>query len=310
MQSRWGVSAESVTEQHVDSQLDMRRVGVIGLGLMGTALAERLLDHCYQVVVWNRTRGKANPLFDCGATWSDNPLAVCDRVVVSLYTSEVVATVLEQMQEGLRAGLIIVDTTTGEPEQTAALAARLATRGVLYLDAPISGSSEQTRRGEATVLVGGDRAPFETCADLWPVLGAKVFHLGPCGSAAKMKLISNLVLGLNRAALAEGLAFAEAIGVSPAAALEVMSGSNAYSKAMDVKGRKLVERDFTVHARLSQHLKDVRLMLQAARAVGMELPLADTHRRLLEQAEAAGLGEWDNSAILEVLRKPAANPKP
>ena len=133
-------------------------------------------------------------------------------------------------------------------------------------------------------------------------MGAKVFYVGPCGSAAKMKLITNLVLGLNRAALAEGLAFAEALGVSPADALEVLIPSNAYSKAMDVKGRKLVERDFSVQARLLQHLKDVRLMLQQAAAVGMELPLTDTHRRLLEQAESAGLGDLDNSAIIEVLR--------
>jgi len=212
--------------------------------------------------------------------------------------------VLEEMQGGLRVGQIILDTTTGEPAQTAALGERLGARGVCYLDAPISGSSEQTRRGEATVIVGGDLQAFEACADLWRVLGQKVFHVGPCGSAAKMKLISNLVLGLNRAALAEGLSFAEAIGVAPAAALEVMTGSMAYSRAMDAKGRKMVERDFTVQARLSQHLKDVRLMLQAAGAAGLTLPLADTHRRLMEQAEAAGLGGLDNSAIIEVLRKP------
>lgn len=278
-------------------------VGMIGLGLMGTALTERLLNHGYGVQVWNRSQSKAAPLLARGAKWSDNPLADCERVIISLYTTDVVEEVLAQMDAGLHAGQIIVDTTTGEPEQTIALGARLVARGVQYLDAPISGSSEQTRRGEATVIVGGDRATFEACADLWRVMGAKAFHVGACGSAARMKLISNLVLGLNRAALAEGLAFAEAIGVSPAAALEVMIGSNAYSKAMDVKGRKLVERDFTVQARLSQHLKDVRMMLQAAQAVGMELPLADTHRRLMEQAEAAGLGDLDNSAIIEVLRK-------
>lgn len=278
-------------------------VGMIGLGLMGTALTERLLEHGSRVTVWNRTREKADSLLTRGAQWSDNPLAICDRVIISLYTTEVVEVVLAELDAGLHAGQIILDTTTGEPEQTAALGARLAARDVQYLDAPISGSSEQTRRGEATVIVGGDRAAFEACADLWRVMGAKTFHVGACGSAAKMKLITNLVLGLNRAALAEGLAFAEAIGVSPAAALEVMAGSNAYSKAMDVKGRKLVERDFTVQARLSQHLKDVRLMLQAAAAVGMELPLADTHRRLMEQAEAAGLGDLDNSAIIEVWRK-------
>lgn len=277
-------------------------IGLIGLGLMGTALAERLLEHGYGVAVWNRTREKATPLLARGAVWNDNPLVMCRRVVISLYTSQVVAEVLQQMEAGFRGGQIIVDTTTGEPEQTAALGQRLAAQGVQYLDAPISGSSEQTRRGEATVIVGGERVAFEACADLWPVLGRNVFHVGPCGSAAKMKLISNLVLGLNRAVLAEGLAFAEAIGVSPAAALEVLKGSNAYSRAMDVKGRKLVERDYAVQARLSQHLKDVHLMLQAARAAGLPLPLTETHRRLLEQAEAEGLGELDNSAVLEVLR--------
>ena len=279
-------------------------IGLIGLGLMGTALTERLLEHGYRVAVWNRTRDKADALLALGAEWSDNPLTVCQRVIISLYTTEVVEAVLAELDAGLHAGQIILDTTTGEPAQTAALGERLSVRGVRYLDAPISGSSEQTRRGEATVIVGGERAAFDACADLWTIMGKKVFHVGACGSAAKLKLISNLVLGLNRAALAEGLAFAEAIGVAPTAALEVMAGSMAYSRAMDVKGRKMIERDFTVQARLSQHLKDVRLMLRAAADAGMSLPLTDTHRRLMEQAEAAGLGDQDNSAIIEVLRQP------
>lgn len=283
-----------------------KRIGMIGLGLMGTALTERLLEHGYRVLVWNRTREKAEPLIVRGAEWSDNPLAACERVIISLYTSDVVGEVLELMREGLHAGQIVLDTTTGEPEQTAALGARLATKGVRYLDAPISGSSEQTRRGEATVLAGGEREAFEACGDLWPVLGKKVFHVGPCGSAAKMKLVSNLVLGLNRVALAEGLAYAEAMGVAPAAALEVLVGSMAYSRVMDVKGRKMIEDDFTVQARLSQHLKDVRLILESAATAGLPLPLSETHCRLLKQAEAAGLGDLDNSAIIKVIRKPAS----
>jgi len=292
----------------VEIRPDKKFLGLIGLGLMGAALTERLLEHGYRMAVWNRTRAKADPLIARGAEWSDNPLAACERVIISLYTTEVVAQVLEEMQGGLRAGQILLDTTTGEPAQTAALGKRLAARGVSYLDAPISGSSEQTRRGEVTVIVGGDRDAFDACSDLWRVMGQKVFYVGPCGNAAKMKLISNLVLGLNRAALAEGLAFAEAIGVAPAEALEVMAGSMAYSRAMDVKGRKMVERDFTAQARLSQHLKDVRLMLQAAGEAGLPLPLADVHRRLMERAEAAGLGDLDNSAIIEVLRKPRSGP--
>ncbi|NOS71182.1 MAG: NAD(P)-dependent oxidoreductase [Verrucomicrobia bacterium] len=292
----------------METRPDKELIGVIGAGLMGTALTERLLENGYRVAIWNRTRGKVDPLLARGAQWSDNPLADCQRVIVSLYTTDVAVQVLEEMRSGWRAGQIILDTTTGEPAQTAALGERLAASGISYLDAPISGSSEQTRRGEATVIVGGDRAVFEACADLWRVMGRKVFHVGPCGSAAKMKLISNLVLGLNRVALAEGLAFAEGIGVSPAAALEVLGGSMAYSRAMDVKGRKMVESDFSVQARLSQHLKDVRMMLTAAKAAGLDLPLTDTHRQLMERAEACGLGDMDNSAIIEVIRKsrPAA----
>jgi len=290
--------------------MDTKTIGVIGLGLMGNALTERLLEHGYRVRVWNSTPAQSAQLLARGAQWSDNPMADCDRVIVSLYTSDVVQEVLVQLDAGLHPGLIILDTTTGHPEQTATLGTRLAARSVQYLDAPISGSSEQTRRGEATLIVSGDRAAFDACADLWRVLGAKTFHVGWCGNAAKMKLITNLVLGLNRAALAEGLAFAEALGVTPAAALEVLAGSMAYSRAIDAKGRKMVERDFTVQARLTQHLKDVRLILAAGDAAGLKLPLADTHRRLMEQALAAGLGEMDNSAIIEVLRKSPSNPTP
>ncbi|HVJ85378.1 MAG TPA: NAD(P)-dependent oxidoreductase [Caulifigura sp.] len=278
-------------------------VGVVGLGLMGAAITERLLEHGYPVQIWNRTAGKARPLVERGAIWSDHPAATCDRVIISLYSSDVVAEVLHSMAADLRPGQVLVDTTTGMPEQTISMGIRLLERGVRYLDAPISGSSEQTRRGEAVVMVGGEQAAFDDCGDLWPVLGKKAFHTGPCGSAAKMKLVTNLVLGLNRAVLAEGLAFAGMIGVTESSALEVLRESPAYSRAIDVKGRKMIERDYSVQARLAQHLKDVNLMLESARSVGRALPLSQAHRELLEQAVATGLGELDNSAIVEVLRE-------
>ncbi|ODU01195.1 MAG: hypothetical protein ABS79_02100 [Planctomycetes bacterium SCN 63-9] len=281
---------------------DEKLIGVIGLGLMGTAITERLLEHGYRVRVWNRSAAKADPLVAKGAVWSENPIADCDRVIVSLYSSDIVADVIGRMESALKSGQIVVDTTTGEPAETLELGTRLAALGVQYLDAPISGSSEQTRQGEATVMVGGEPASFKACEDLWPVLGKKVFHVGCCGSAAKMKLASNLVLGLNRAVLAEGLAFAEAIGIDPAAALEVFKGSMAYSRAMDAKGQKMLDGDFRVQARLAQHLKDVRLMLDAAGAVGMTLPFAETHARVMREAVACGWGDLDNCAVIKVLR--------
>ena len=262
-------------------------------------MTQRLLEHGFRVCIWNRSREKAQPLVEAGAEWSENPFAVCDRVIISLYTTEVVEQVIEQLKTGLRAGLRLLDTTTGEPEQTAALGARLRQLGVGYLDAPISGSSEQTRRGEATVMVGGERSDFEACDDLWPILGQKTSYCGPCGSAAKMKLVSNLVLGLNRAALAEGLSFGSAIGLDPQAVLDVLRGSMAASRIMDTKGRKMIERDYAVQARLTQHLKDVRLILDAAHRAGLSLPLSAAHAGLLEKAEAAGFGAVDNSAVIE-----------
>jgi len=287
--------------------MEKKRVGIIGLGLMGTAMTERLLEHGFHCFVWNRTRTKAEPLLALGAHWTDNPLADCDRVIISLYTSDIVESVLKHLLDDLRAtqliekvrGKILIDTTTGSPEQSAAMCAHLATLGVHYLDAPVSGSSEQTRRREATIMVGGERNAFDACNDLWHVLGANIYHLGAIGSAAKMKLVSNLALGLNRAALAEALVFARGIGVDPASALEVLRGSMAYSRVMDVKGQKMLTEDFTVQARLSQHLKDVRLIL----ASGVTLPLSETHRQLLEQAEAMGLGDKDNSAIIKAIQQ-------
>lgn len=286
------------------------RVGILGLGLMGSAFAERLLRAGHEVLVWNRTREKADAYLQAGARWTDRPLRDCDTVLVCLYSDEVVRSVLESMRDDWRPGLDLIDTTTGSPEQAVALARDLKARGVDCQEAPVSGSSQQVRDGLATVFVGGEAEAFQRHEALWPVLGAKVLHCGPCGHASRIKLITNLVLGLNRLALAEGLAYAEALGVAGSAALEAMKGSMAYSRAMDAKGSKMLQRDYTPQARLSQHLKDLRIILGSAREAGLELPLGSLHAHLLERAESAGMGDLDNSAVMELLRLRTEPPKP
>ncbi len=136
---------------------------MVGLGLMGTALVERWLEAGRSVRVWNRTSEKANALIERGAVWTDSPFANGGTVVVSLYSSDVVDEVLQRFERQLRSGTTVVDTTTGDPEDAARFAEWLAGIGIAYLDAPISGSSEQTRRGEATAMVGGT-APRSTPA--------------------------------------------------------------------------------------------------------------------------------------------------
>ena len=195
---------------------NLEPVGLVGTGLFGTALADRLLADGFPIVVYNRTRAKADPLLARGAVWSDNPLATCRRVIFSLFTSDQVEQVFEQMNSRPLDGRIIVDTSTSDPQLTVAVGTRLAKHGVKYLEAPFSGSSEQTRNHQSTALVAGDREPFKACGDLWDCLAAKTFYVGEWGNAAKMKLVTNLVLGLNRLVLAEGLVFAEAAGLNMA----------------------------------------------------------------------------------------------
>jgi 3-hydroxyisobutyrate dehydrogenase-like beta-hydroxyacid dehydrogenase len=283
------------------SAQSLESVGVIGLGLLGTALAERLLAGGYPTYVWNRSKEKADSLISAGAQWSDNPLVECDRVVISLYTTEVVEEVLAQMDSALRTGQILIDTTTGDPSQTSGLGKRLAEKEARYLEAPIAASSEQTRRGEALAMIAGDVQAFNAVRDVIECLAPKSFFLGPWGAATKMKLVNNLVLGLNRAALAEGLVFAKAIGMDPAKALAVMREGNAYSVVMDVKAEKMLSADFTPQGKLSQHLKDVRLMLEEAERAGIRLPMSELHRALLESAENLGFGEQDNSSIIRAI---------
>ena len=278
---------------------------------MGAAFATRLLRAGCTVVghdIAPDCRERFSQMGGKPAASSAEVLGGCDRVILSLPSHHEVQQVLGA-GESLRRGQVIVDTTTGSPEHAETRARELAARGVTYLDATVSGNSAQVRDGAAVLMVGGDAGAFAACSDLLRELGAESFHTGGPGSGARMKLVTNLVLGLNRAALAEGLALGEAIGLDPRLTLQVMRRSPAYSKAMDVKGEKMLRSEFSPDARLSQHLKDVRLILELGRAAGLPMSLSAAHRSILEQAEAAGFGALDNSVVIEVLRgraKPAA----
>jgi len=264
-------------------------LGVIGMGLMGSAVLK----------MTGASRGWDVDADRCvNALNADDVFALCDVVFVCLPNSDVVRSVLSAAT--LKCGQIIIDTTTGNPREMAALGAELSTRGVHYLDATVSGSSVQLLQREVLVMAGGDADVFDKCRAWLECFAREVVHVGPCGSGAKMKLVTNLVLGLNRAALAEGLAFAQQMDLDLAQTLDVMRRSMAYSRIMDTKGEKMISQDFTPQAKLSQHLKDVKLMLEAS---WLPLPLSETHRQLLEKAVALGYGDADNSAVIQAILK-------
>lgn len=277
-------------------------IGLIGLGLLGSALAERFIKAGFRVIGFDTNEDRCRKFENLGgqvAATGTEAARACRRVVLCLPTSEIAAGVVSEIEKHLSLGTIVVDTTTGEPEQMIALGEQLAARGMRYLDATIGGSSQQTRDGDAIAIVGGDSDTIADCADLFAAFAREVFPVGPVGSGARMKLVVNLVLGLNRAVLAEGLMFAKASGFNPNHALQILAAGPAYSRAMDMKGRKMLDGDFTPQARLSQHLKDVRLILSAGASNGAKLPLSEVHRRLLELAAAAGFGDADNSAVIK-----------
>lgn len=280
------------------------KCGLIGIGLMGTALAERLLAAGKSVLGWDVAADRRAEFAQIGgtcATGTHQILSQCDCVLLSLPSHEIVASVLDHAVASIRSGQVIIDTSTGDPSAAVAQATRLAECKVEYLDATISGSSQQLREGVAVFLVGGGTDAFEKCRRLLSGLTSKAFHTGPAGSGARMKLVTNLVLGLNRAALAEGLCFAQQLGLDLQQSLFLLRESMAYSRIMDTKGEKMLTGDFTPQARLSQHLKDVRLMLQSAHEANGNLPLTETHQVLLERAVEMGLGELDNSAIIRAI---------
>ncbi len=279
----------------------MGSVGLIGLGLLGSALAERMLAAGYRVTGYDLEPQRREWLASAGGAAVDSVASLaekCETIVLSLPDSHVVSMVLEELGPQLHPGHCIVDTSTGEPPQVEATAASLAKRQIAYLDATILGSSVQVRDGQAIVMVGASESAFAASYDLLLCFGREVIHVGPSGSGSRMKLVVNLVLGLNRAVLAEGLTLAAALELDLTTTLAILKSGATYSAVMDSKGEKMLHADFAPQARLSQHLKDVRLMLEAAERTGTTLPLSEVHRLLLERAEAAGYGNADNSAVL------------
>lgn len=284
----------------------MKRVGIIGLGLVGGALAERLLEQGWSVGGFDLDASKNAALAERGGHAEESAQALVagtDIILLSLPTSEIASRLLDDLASSLR-GKTVLDTTTGDPETMAACGQRLATLGCDYLDATIAGSSSQVRRGEALVMLGGSVDAVTRVVPLLNAFCRQYFHLGGWGAGARMKLVVNLVLGLNRAVLAEGLAFARALGVDPRRALEVLQQSPACSRVMETKGERMLTGNFAPEARLAQHAKDVRLILQSAAAGGLNLPLSTLHSQLLARLMEEGYGELDNSAIIKMFERP------
>ncbi len=284
-------------------------IGLIGIGLVGTAMARNLLAQHFTVVGFDIDPKRQVAFEQMGGIHASSPADVAERaqqLIMSLLTSAIVQDVVEGKNGILSAKnvpQIIIDTTTGDPEATETMAHKMDSKGIAYLDATISGSSKEIANREGVFLVGGNQDVFDQCADIFNALTTRALYLGAAGAGARAKLAVNLVLGLNRCALAEGFIFAEKLGIPPSDALKLFAVTAANSQALEIKGPLMVSGDFTPYARLSQHRKDVEMILSIARKQGQHLPLSELHYKILKNAEAAGDGELDNAAIIREIRR-------
>jgi len=279
-------------------------VGVIGVGLMGEVYARRLVAAEFAVIGFDVDPAKNARLANLGAQAGTlvDIAQKCEPIVVAVFNTEQVEDVVENALIPAASGKIVLVTSTCDPDRIAALGARVGDK-LRFLETPVSGTSEQVRQGDGVGLIGGDQKIAADAAPVLDALFAKSFHIGKIGDGGRAKLAVNLILGLNRLALAEGLVFAARLGLDPAAFLDVARRSAAASQVMDTKGPKMIGGDFAPEGRVRQTLKDTQLMLDQARKAGQQLPLLQIHADVLQACVRHGDSEQDNSIVIEEIRR-------
>lgn len=284
-------------------------IGIIGLGLVGNAMARRLMAaghkvHGYDIAV--SAREKAS---EVGVIVKDSAAGVgisASTLFLCLMTSEDRRALLwgdQALAASLQLGTLLLDVSTSRPEDIAADGERLAPQHIRLVDVALSGSSEVIARGEALALIG-DREENASYLDLLKTFTKRQYFFGAPGGGNRMKLIVNMVFGLNRLVLAEALGLAAKAGFDLNTVLEVLQAGETYSVCMDTKGPKMIAGSYEPPvARLAQHAKDVDLILEYAASIGARTPLSELHARLLREVIDSGGGMLDNAAIFEAFRK-------
>jgi 3-hydroxyisobutyrate dehydrogenase-like beta-hydroxyacid dehydrogenase len=283
---------------------------VIGLGLMGTALSARLVDAGIAVVGFDIAPERCKALVTKGgelAASVGDMGARCRTIVIAVYNADQVETVLAELGQSEKpARSMMICTTTCTPDEVMRIAKQADDAGLAFIEAPISGTSAEVRNGSAMALVAGPQASIKSGDAILDILCPQRVNVGRIGDASRTKLAINLILQNNRTALAEGIVFAECMGLDLAVFLATARQSAAYSRVMDTKGDKMLKRDFTPQSHISQTLKDAELILTEARRQRLSLPMTSTQAALLRTAIALEGPDSDSAAVIEAVRRPRA----
>jgi 2-hydroxy-3-oxopropionate reductase len=284
------------------------KVGFIGLGIMGGPMAKNLMQAGHELVLYNRTREKAEDLAKEGsADVAGSPEEVAEQsdvVITMLPDSPQVREVLvgeDGVLEGLKEGALVVDMSTISPVVTEELAEKVKEKGASMLDAPVSGGDVGAIEGTLSIMVGGSEDDFERAKPLFDVMGKTVTHVGPVGAGQVVKAANQIVVALTIEAVSEALVLGSRGGVSPEKILDVLGGGLAGNKVMEVKREKFLSHKFDPGFRSELHHKDLGIALAAGREYGVALPVTAVVDQMLLSMRQKGWGGEDHSALLRII---------
>ena len=286
------------------------KIGFVGLGIMGSAMAANLIKAGFKLTIWNRSPDKCAALLELGAASAASPRAVaeCSDVVLAMMANPLAVQSVRDGAEGILAGLKpgtgYVDMSTVDAE-TSLESARLAhDKGAHFLEAPVAGSRKPAEDATLTIMAAGDRALYDTSLPALEKMGKKILFLGEVGNAARMKLANNLVMGGMLTALCEGLSLATGSGLDTAQFLEVLDSGAISNPMFRLKGPQIAaNKDFPTAFPLKHMQKDLRLALRLAEEVGQPLFATATVNELFKSALSEDLGDSDFAAVSRVIRK-------
>ncbi len=285
------------------------KVGFIGMGIMGTPMVLNLIKAGHQLWVYGRRPESLLPLVDAGAMACSSPLMVAENadviIVMVSDTPDVEQVILGEdgVIHGARAGSVVVDMSTISPTVTKAIAAQLSARGVEMLDAPVSGGDVGAVNGTLSIMVGGKPEVFEHVKPLFEAMGKNIIHIGGNGAGQVAKACNQIVVGVTIQAVAEALTFARKNGVDAAKVRDALMGGFAGSKILEVHGKRMLDHDFKPGFKTKLHQKDMNIVMQTARELGLALPGAALVMQNLNALMGTGDGEIDSAAIVKVVER-------
>lgn len=283
----------------------MTTIGFIGLGIMGKPMAANLLKKGFEVVVYNRSVDKAHELAALGAEVAASPAEAAgeaDVVITMLSTDQVVLDTAfgeNGIVHGLRPGQTVIDCSTVSPETSRKLYDEFGSHLVDFLDAPVTGSQPAAEGGTLVFMVGGRKEVLEEQRHVFEAMGSRIVYMGPSGSGSYTKLAHNTIVGINALALMEGMSIAAKAGLAPELFLDVVQAGAANSRQAELKGPKILNRDFSSQFSLQWMLKDLLLAGKVANSFQMPAPMLHNATNIFQMGLAKGLGEHDLSAVIQ-----------